>query len=564
MKRPRFSIHYLFFIVALLLSSCSDDKNPDPDPKPNPPAKQKYEVQISPISKKMATGQEHKLNLQINPIYEGETTIKWESDNSTIATITNEGILKALSVGKIEIRAEVSFNDTTYKTNCQLEVVKASATSAAYRLQLKDKNSYETSAPKSNTYLTDRAIERRQRQGINLEISDYPIHPSYISKVEELGGKIVAKSKWMNTLVVLCDEDFIYEDIAALDFVTSTTKVWSGNKFTSQPIQQPFSNDLGGVLSSPVAHAEAATNISLIKGELLHNAGHTGEGIEIAVLDAGFNNIEKLAPAKGMLIKGVKSFLLNDSAWEIYGSNETYGNHGIWVLSTMATNRNLAYVGTAPKASYHLLRVEDPGSFPIEEDYWIAAAEYADSVGVDIITSSLGFEKFAGEFSPLSYTQDQMDGKTAYTTRGANAASEKGILVVASAGNSSKWISTPADGEHVLTVGGVNSLGNIYNLTSFGNTADGRIKPDVVALAVNTTMLMPTGTVTKSYSGTSFSTPIMAGIAACLWQAYPKLTNKQLLEIIRKSSDRYASPVEKYGYGIPNIQKAITLAEEIK
>lgn len=555
--------YYLLLLACLIFVGCSSDDD-NSDSPPTPPVTQDYEVNISPVSKKMVVGQEYQLKIEIKPDYTGAVTTRWKVDNITIATITNDGVLKALSAGKTQVEAEVSLEDIMYKATCQLEVVAASKTCAVYRFQLVDKGSYETSPPASKTYLTNKSIERRTRQGISLEKSDYPIHPDYIAKVQELGGKIVAKSKWMNTLVVLCDEDFIYEQIAALDFITSATKVWSRNKFTVSAAPSTFSNDVGGILNSNVIHGNAAPNIELINGEPLHDAGYTGEGMEIAVLDAGFNNIESLAKSKGMLIKGVKSFLMNDFTWQVSGTNEIYGNHGIWVLSTMATNRNMDYVGTAPKASYHLLRVEDPGSFPIEEDYWVAAAEYADSVGVDIITSSLGFEKFEGEFSPLSYTSSQMDGKTAYATRGAKAAVEKGIFVTVSVGNSRGFVSTPADAQYVLTVGGVDALKNIYGDTSFGNTADGRVKPDVVGLAVNTAMLTPQGTLTTAYSGTSFSTPIMAGMAACLWQAYPNLTNKQLLEVIVKSSDRYNSPVQKYGYGIPDVEKAMKIAKTIQ
>jgi subtilisin family serine protease len=228
----------------------------------------------------------------------------------------------------------------------------------------------------------------------------------------------------------------------------------------------------------------------------------------------------------------------------------------------MAVNKPGTYVGTAPEANYWLLHTEDASTeYPIEEDYWVNAIEYADSVGVDIVNSSLTYTN--GYYLPQArYKFEDMDGKTAMATRAANVAFSKGIFIVCCAGNEQQWVGTPADSPNVLTLGSINSTGNIDNFSSWGITVDGRVKPDLVALGGGAGVINPAG-VAETRSGTSYASPIMCGLAACLWQAYPKLTNKDLLMVLRKSANRYNTPVIPYGYGLADMQKAMDLAKAI-
>ncbi len=258
-------------------------------------------------------------------------------------------------------------------------------------------------------------------------------------------------------------------------------------------------------------------------------------------------------------IKGTKDFVYDGE--DMFQSSD----HGLKVLSLMATNRPEIFVGTAPDTKYWLLRSEDGRSeYPIEEDYWIAAAEYADSVGVDIINTSLGYSDFNA--SAQSYTQDQLDGKTAHITKAAEIAAKKGIFVEVSAGNEGNniWqkIAVPADAEHVLTVGSMTRDSLVSIFSSRGFTADGRVKPDVVALGSKINVVSSTGEIEQS-NGTSFAGPVMSGLAACLWEAYPNLTSLQLLDIIKQSAHKFDNPDKSFGYGIPDMEKALKLAADI-
>ena len=226
----------------------------------------------------------------------------------------------------------------------------------------------------------------------------------------------------------------------------------------------------------------------------------------------------------------------------------------------MAVNKARYYVGTAPGANYWLLRTEDESSeYAIEEDYWVAAAEFADSIGVDVVNTSLYYTSHDGL---MRYKYEDMNGKTSFASRGAAMAADKGILVICCAGNDQSWVGTPAEATDVLAVGSINRTGNIDNFTSYGITVDGRMKPDVVALGGSAGVIDITGK-PMNRSGTSYASPIVCGLAACLWQAYPKLTNKDLLDIFRKASNRYGSPAVPYGYGLTDMNKAVQLAQSV-
>ena len=259
-------------------------------------------------------------------------------------------------------------------------------------------------------------------------------------------------------------------------------------------------------------------------------------------------------------IKGYKGF--------VYENEDMFNRanqHGLNVLSCIGTNKPMQFVGTAPEASFWLLGSEDARSeYPIEEDYWAAAIEFADSVGVNVVNTSLGYNSF--DYPAKSYTHEDLTGRTALISRAADAAAKKGILVVISAGNSgdSEWekITPPSDAFNILTVGAVQKDSVIAPFSSRGLTEDLRIKPDVMALGQGATVVGDNGLVTYK-SGTSFSSPIMCGMVACLWQAFPALTNKEIIEVVRQSSDIYDHPNKDYGYGIPDMKKAMEIAQQL-
>jgi subtilisin family serine protease len=222
------------------------------------------------------------------------------------------------------------------------------------------------------------------------------------------------------------------------------------------------------------------------------------------------------------------------------------------VLSTMGAKKSRKIFGAAPDADYILLRTEDVFSENLIEEYmWVCAAEFADSSGADIINSSLGYTTF--DDSLQNHTYEDMDGETTPISIGAGIACNKGIIVVSSAGNSgsSSWrfIGAPADNFDVLSVGAVDENEEITSFSSYGPNSDGALKPNVVAQGKNTVIISSSDTV-RTGSGTSFSSPITAGMVACLWGAQPTQTPAAVKDAIYKSADRYLNPDDQFGYGV--------------
>lgn len=430
-----------------------------------------------------------------------------------------------------------------------------------FRLYLNGKGTtiYTTEHPE--VFLSKKSIERRKKQKIVINETDLPISQEYIDEVEKF-GVVVAKSKWLNTISVDCADSIIIDQLKKLPFVVDVLFVWKGEvpKLKAKDSLKIEKYPASQQILSGNYYGMAFDNIAMLKGDSLHNAGFRGEGMEIAVIDAGFNHLPAIEMLDNVGIKGVKGF--------VYDHTDLYDNanqHGLNVLSCMAANKPMQFVGTAPHASYWLLGSEDSRSeYPIEEDYWVSAIEYADSVGVDVVNTSLGYNNF--NVPAKSFTHETLDGKTALISRAADMATDKGIFVVCSAGNSgdSEWrkITPPSDARNVLTVGAVRKDSSLASFSSVGRTADLRIKPDVVALGSNTALIDDLGCISFK-SGTSFSSPIVCGLVTCLWQAFPKLTNKELLQVIRESANKFDKPDEKYGYGIPNMYKAMLLAQKI-
>lgn len=429
-----------------------------------------------------------------------------------------------------------------------------------FRLLLKDKGKTSYSIKKPEKFLTKKAIERRERQGIKIDESDLPISQDYIKAIEDLGGVVIAKSKWLQSVCVHCEDSAVVEKYKELPFVEDAVLVWKGKMKEEQKpdslIQYPAVEEI----AFGNYYGKGDVNIKLNNAHHLHDAGFKGEGIDIAVIDGGFNHFPQIEMLNNVNVKGSKGFI-----YKFENLFENAGQHGLQVLSCMGANKPMQFVGTAPHANFWLLTSEDTRSeFPVEEDYWAAAIEYADSVGVDVVNTSLGYNNF--DKPTISYEHKDLDGKTAHITKAANKAADKGMLLVISAGNSgnSEWrkITPPSDAVDVLTMGAVQRDSVVATFSSRGMTADLRVKPDVMALGVGATVVNDKGIVSRS-SGTSFSSPIMCGMVACLWQAFPTLTNKEILQAVRQSSDLYEEFNEDYGYGLPDMKKAMEIAQSL-
>lgn len=442
-----------------------------------------------------------------------------------------------------------------------------------YWVQFTDKigTPYSLDAPEA--FLTDRAIQRRANQGIAYTENDLPANPDYIAGVADAGASLLFVSKWLNGVSIETTSSAVLDAIAALPYVAETRKMVD-HTVASKPKSFFEAENWNEGSLSPVTTQKSAnlfnygngfTQINQINGIPLHEAGYRGENMVIAVLDGGFDKTD-VHPAF-------------DSLWDngrILGSKDfaTPGNsvfnqssHGTSVLSTMGANSPGQLIGTAPNASYWLLRPEYVYSENVLEEYnWVSAAEFADSVGADVINSSLGYIDF--DLPQWDHTYPDMDGETNIATIGADIASSKGILVVNSAGNSGSsssfpYIGAPADGKNVFSIGAVDGNGNRASFSSIGPTYDGRIKPEVMAMGLSAALASGSSSYTTG-SGTSFSSPILAGMATCLWQANPGFNNMEIKNAIMQSGDNVLNPNEFYGYGIPDFELANSILTRLK
>ena len=422
-----------------------------------------------------------------------------------------------------------------------------------YRISLKDKAATEYSLKRPEKFLSEKAIERRKKQNLPIDSTDLPVCRKYIDEIRKQGVKIVVTGKWDNFVTVSCNDTTLIDRIAALPFVLSTEKVW----ISPSAGKPSMATERDSVLNQPTIHPDsiygrAITQIQMSNGDKLHEAGFKGQGMTIAVIDAGFHNVDKITAMQNIRILGTKDFV-NQQA-DIFAES----SHGMSVLSCIGMNRPDIMTGTAPEASFWLLRSEDEYSeHLVEQDYWSAAVEFADSVGVDVINTSLGYYTFDDKLKNYKYRD--LDGRHALMSRQASHIADKGMILVCSAGNSGagswKKITPPGDADNVLTVGAIDKRAVLATFSSVGNTADHRVKPDVVAVGVGSDVIRTDGNQGRA-NGTSFSSPIMCGMVTGLWQACPTLTAKEVIELVRRSGDRAGFPDNIYGYGVPDMWKA--------
>jgi len=404
------------------------------------------------------------------------------------------------------------------------------------------------------TMLTQKALDRRAKQNIGLDTKDIPIPISYISAVRDaVGVEVKAKSKWLNALHIMGSVTDI-KALTSLSFVKSVD--FAANDLNNKTQVSKHKRNKFETQTN-FNYGGSANQIEMLKGDVLHQKDFTGQGMTIAVMDGGFPGVNTLSAFQRMRdnnqIKGGYDYVQRNTNFY------TGISHGTSVLSTMAGFVDGQLIGTAPDADYYLFITEDgPNEIPLEESLWVEAAEKADSLGVDIINTSLGYSTFSD--ARYNYTYADMDGKTAFITRGADIAFSRGMLIVNSAGNSGNkpwhYITAPADGFNVLTIGAVDGNEVVTNFSSFGPSADGRIKPDVNAKGGGTTIVNSAGNITTG-NGTSFSSPIICGVIACFWQANPTKTNAEIIKAIKESGHLFNNPTAQEGYGIPNFEAAL-------
>ena len=428
-------------------------------------------------------------------------------------------------------------------------------------IYLKDKPSSATFLASPLTMLSQRSLDRRTRQNIALDIKDVPVEATYYNQIKNTSGiTVLAKSKWLNAIHVQGTQAKINSLKNIFTFVESIE--FADNSLNANGKRSAKSNTITKrnkftETTTDLNYGNTQNQTEMLKADFLHKQNFTGSGMHIAVIDAGFPNVNTLQAfariRNNNQILGGYDFV--DRSTSFYGGH----NHGTNVLSTIAGYIDGQFVGTAPDASFYLFRTEDAANeVPLEESLWVEAAERADSLGVDVINTSLGYSTF--DESRYNYSYSDLNGNTAFITRGAEIGVSRGMIIVNSAGNEGnntwKYISAPADANSVFTVGAVNASRIIAGFSSFGPTSDNRVKPDVLAQGQSVFVLDQNTGAPRTSNGTSFSSPIMAGVVACFWQAFPNLTNTQIMQRIRETGDRFNNPHEQYGYGVPNLETA--------
>ena len=446
-------------------------------------------------------------------------------------------------------------------STCFLFFLLASASAQDYYwVEFMDKAGTPFRIDQPEDFLSTRAIERRQRFNIAITKEDLPVSPVYLEALRADNIGIQHTSRWLNAATVITKADKVPE-IQALPFVDTIFFVGRFHtKLKSNSSGNTFDDSLRTTKLDDSPYGYAGNSIQMLKGDFLHQQNLKGQNKLIAVLDGGFHHADVIpffdSLRSTQRLIGQYDFVDNDTA--VFESSA----HGTKVLSTMAANVPGVMIGTAPLAQYLLIKTEDVRSeFPAEECHWIAGLEYADSLGVDVTTTSLGYSTFSDQ--EMNYQYSDLNGLRSLASLAAEKAYDRGMMMLVSAGNegnsSWKYVTVPADSKYVLAVGASDFKGRKAGFSSIGPAADGRIKPDISGPGVRIPVSGINSFRVSTSSGTSISTPIMAGLTACLWQAFPNKTNKEIMEAIRQSANQYKKPDNKLGYGIPDFQKAYEL-----
>lgn len=448
-----------------------------------------------------------------------------------------------------------------------------SAQYTRYIVSFTDKagNPYSLSNP--SQYLSQRAIDRRTRYQVAIDSTDLPITPRYIDSLRAAGNvSILAVSKWLNQVAISTTDAAAIVKINSLPFVRQTRPIAARVSSTLRdkkipdsiaPLSITATAERPDGIAGYYDYGRSAPQVKIHKGDFLHDHGFRGEGMQMAVLDAGFYHYLTLPTFDS--IRANQQVL---ATWDFVTGDPSVNednSHGMQCLSTIAANMPGTFIGTAPKTSFYLFRTEDVNSeYPIEEQNLAAGAERADSLGVDICSVSLGYSTF--DDPVFDYTYPQLDGNTTISARAADLAAKKGMLMVVALGNegnnSWNYLITPADADSVLSVGAVDTLGRVASFSSYGPSVDGQVKPAVAAVGSYAIVANTSNGLPSFGFGTSFACPNMAGISTCLWQAFPEVSNMTIINMLEASANRFASPDNRTGYGIPDAKKAFVMLQK--
>lgn len=398
--------------------------------------------------------------------------------------------------------------------------------------------------------LSPTARAMRAERGIEIDSLDYAVSPVYLDSVNHLGAKVLHTSRWMNGATVEASNEVIreIEKCAFVDTVYLTRVDKDALGIPSVSLRKREAKDERLEMTS-----EEMGQLEQLNLLPLHQAGYKGKGIRIGVADGGFYHADSLESLPREQWIGYADF--TDDKNDIFGST---GNHGALCL-TAIVGKSADYQGAATEAEYFLFRTEEHSTESSKEiDNWVAAIEMADSLGLHIVSTSLGYTTF--DYEEMNFAYTDMDGKTSRGAQAAAIATRKGMLLVVAMGNDGNkawhYLSTPADADSILSVGAVDVAGEIAGFSSYGPSADGRVKPEVCAVGAGTALIDPADNEVMKGNGTSFACPLIAGMAASLWSAVPKASNMEIREQIIRSADRYTTPHEQYGYGVPNAWEA--------
>lgn len=419
-------------------------------------------------------------------------------------------------------------------------------------IRFTDKNNSPYTLENPGLYLSERALLRRAIYKIRPDSTDLPVNPTYINQVQSAGVSVHSSSKWLNGITVYTSDSSLMSRIRQLSFVDYIQ--YTGLRSQTSPSLFRSKTNINFT-----DYGSALAQINQLKGTYLHQQGARGKGILIAVLDAGFKDVDTNPGFDSLRhtnrLIGCMSVV--DRTTDVYREDQ----HGALVLSAMAGNLPGKYIGTAPEASYYLIQTEYvPTEYLVETDFWVRGAEVADSIGADVINSSLGYSEF--DDTAMNFSYADMNGRVARSSIAAEIAAQKGIIVCNSMGNSGnlswKYLSSPADAYSVISIGSVDIAGNSSYFSSYGPASDGRIKPEVSATGTRTALIGTGGSVVYS-NGTSFSSPLMAGMTACYLQFVreqnQEMSIDQLISNITKTAHLSNNPHPQAGYGIPDFSK---------
>ena len=428
-----------------------------------------------------------------------------------------------------------------------------------------DKEGSPYTLEEAEEFMSPKALARRYKYNIDLTATDLPLSTDYISALEEEGYATLGQSNWLNALLISSPEEVSEDILLSKPYVKHV--IWAALEIPggrSEPmgwstLAPAFNNSRFWQTATATDHGSASGQIRMLNGQFLHDNGWMGQGMTLAVLDAGFIKVDELLAFSEMIdeerVTATYDFV--DYDHDVFESS----GHGTNVLSTMAGELDQSYMGTAPEANYQLLKTEDINSEQIVEEFnYVLGLEYADQMGADIINTSLGYTRY--NHVAMDHAQSDLDGDHLVASVGADLAASKGLIVINSAGNegnnSWRYTSIPADGDSVLAVGSVSIEGVRSTFSGEGWPESENIKPNVMALGEAVAIINTAGEIVNS-NGTSFSAPIVAGLTACLWQAFPERNNMEIIRAIEQSSSQYLNPDKLSGYGIPDFQAAYAL-----